>query len=294
MIMDNINKIKNIKNEIKLALQDKNISVNDVDLYRYEERIRQLPVGGEPQNTWYIVDNAGKVTNIILVLPTGISFFNIYTGSTYPIYELYYNSDFEPKDNIDYSKNVGLLSIPNTTLTIPSIFMTLPQCRVIAKSLTTLNIGKYNSFPNITIKDEDFKSLRFIRASDVLSSGQGTIMNKATLETETPFPLLERIEGKAKVLNNYTGILRLPNLLYLDGTIGYNCNMFYSNLSDMPADFMRTNANLTYCKLGVVNTVFSNFAFSKCKDKVTVEISAQSSQESKNSLASIGVTYNEY
>ena len=36
MIMDNINKIKNIKNEIKLALHDKNISVNDVDLYRYE------------------------------------------------------------------------------------------------------------------------------------------------------------------------------------------------------------------------------------------------------------------
>ena len=105
MIMNNINKIKNIKNEIKLALQDKNISVNDVDLYRYEERIRQLPVGGEPQNTWYIVDAAGKVTNIILVLPTGISFFNIYTGSTYPIYELYYNSDFEPKDNIDYSKS---------------------------------------------------------------------------------------------------------------------------------------------------------------------------------------------
>lgn len=294
MIMSKLQKIKQIKEDLRIALEKKGISVSNVNLYRYEERIRQLPIGGEPQNTWYITDDAGKITNIILVLPDNINFFDVYTGANYPLYEIYYNNIFNPQPNIDYTKNVSLLSIPNSTLTLPSLFMTLSPCRVIAKSLTTLNIGNFNSFTNITIEDEDFKNLRYINAQNVQSSGQATIMGNATLNTETPFPSLERIDGSAKVLNNYTGVLRLPNLLYLNGSIGYNSSEFYSNLSVMPEDFMRTNANLTFCRLGIVETAFSSYAFNACKENVVIEISSQSSQVAKDSLNALGVTYYEY
>ena len=294
MIMSKLQKIKQIKEDLRVALEKKGISVGNVNFYRYEERVRQLSIGGEPQNTWYITDSEGKITNIILVLPDSINFFDVYTGAKYPLYEIYYNNIFNPQPDIDYTKNVSLLSIPNSTLTLPSLFMTLSPCRVIAKSLTTLNIGNFNSFTNITIEDEDFKNLRYINAQNVQSAGQATIMSNATLNTETPFPSLERIDGSAKVLNNYTGILRLPNLLYLNGSIGYNSSKFYSNLSVMPADFMRTNANLTFCRLGIVETAFNSYAFRDCKNNVVIEISSQSSQAAKDSLRSLGVTYYEY